>query len=108
MRTDLKECREFLRTLSMVSASMASLSFIGISIILAFLKISIEGAMAGFFAVGLFAIISFLALTDAKPWKSYTKRRLIKNANILMLMFMLSLIYFLIMVILLTAHITQA
>jgi len=91
----------------MVSAAMASLSFIGISIILAFLEIGIEGAMAGFSAVGYFAIISFLALIDAEPWKSYTKRELIKRANRLMWMFMTSLAYFLIMVIALTYYIMQ-
>lgn len=107
MRTDAKECREFLRTLSMVSAAMASLSFIGISIILAFWEIDIRGPMAGFFAVGLFAIVSFLALAYARPWKSYTKRELIKKTNKLMRIFMLSLVYFLFMVMVLTYYIMQ-
>lgn len=68
MRTDAKEFREFLRTVCIVSATMASMSFVGVSIIISIYPPSAvtgAGAWRNVAYLGVVAVFGFSATSIA-------------------------------------------
>lgn len=59
MRTDVKEFKEFLKILCLVSAAMASLSFVGVSIFVSIYSPTGTGAWKNVAYVGILAVFGF-------------------------------------------------
>lgn len=108
MRTDVKECRDFLRTVCVVSATMASMSFVGLVFILSnWGGIRPISVILGIITVYLFGSVSVVSIFALRPKTALSKRDLTKPYNFLLLLFLTSWIYFLTVVLIIAIDIAR-
>lgn len=105
MRTDVREFREFLRTVCTVSAMMASISFVGVSILILIYSpsgVTAPGAwkdvayfgIAAVFGFSATSILSLIAIDPQKKWGKEIK----KARKMIWALLLMSWLFFLVLI----------